>query len=408
MTDLLECTKREFQRRKGRFLSGTLGFLLAVAMVVVLLHFLRMSKEAEAAVIEKTGTNFMGFVPELVGSDTKTITYRSIHDDPNEDFIVNTILSRPMPISKVAEVKKFPMVKDASPLLFFRLHNAEKSNYFSIGGFEEGNLLAVGETCCAPTDIVSGEFLKVGAVKPGVLLEENYAQSWQMKVGDTLTIGKDQFPVRGIINTGTHPAKADVYMFFRDAERLINAAIKVPLASEANIILVQINNARLQDEAMKLTKDLLKGGVITTYSCFRPAATVAGINERAIWMLNLLAILGAIFLALKAQITTIIERRRDIGILKAIGWTNRHIVEQILMESLIQALVGGILGCLGGIVLFYVAPIVWLPGGGMIGRAISPLICVGGMGIALLGGFFAGIIPGYMAAQASPAEALRR
>ena len=54
---------RETVRRKGRTFANILGYLLAVAIMVVLVTTLVFSKEAASAVLTSTGTHFIGFIP---------------------------------------------------------------------------------------------------------------------------------------------------------------------------------------------------------------------------------------------------------------------------------------------------------------------------------------------------------
>ena len=51
-----------------------------------------------------------------------------------------------------------------------------------------------------------------------------------------------------------------------------------------------------------------------------------------------------ILFAAKSQLISVVERRGDIGVLKAIGWSGRQVVTLLLAESVIQGLIGGLLG----------------------------------------------------------------
>jgi ABC-type lipoprotein release transport system permease subunit len=406
-TDIWECARREWRRRTGRFLTNLLGFLLAVGLMVVLVHVLSLSRGAEAQVMEQTGTNFIGFVPEFVATGAVAVEPRVRSGDPNEDFIVNTILSRPFPLTKVPEVKALPMVVETSPMLFFRLRDPAKSHYYTIGGFDPASVLAVGENCCAPTEVIAGTFLQSGQASAGVLIEENFAYSWRLKVGDPIDVGGSSFVVQGIINTGTRPVKADIYLLFTAAEELVNRALKTPIASAANIVLVRIDSSKNQDAAMAAVKKVLGGGILSTYSCADVALTVAGISERAIWMMNFLALLSAVLISLKAQAGHVLERSRDIGILKAIGWTSRRIVAQILVESVVSAGIGGVAGCLLGTAVFLLLPAAWVPAAELVPRTVLPEVLLLGMLVSLGGGIIAGAIPGWLAARQTPMAALR-
>ena len=94
---------------------------------------------------------------------------------------------------------------------------------------------------------------------------------------------------------------------------------------------------------------------------------------------SLIAIIVAVLIAFKTMAGNIAERAREIGVLKAVGWTNRNVVTQLLAESIIQCLLAGLLGLLVALVaafgLSFIKvniPIPWemsptphfLPGGG--------------------------------------------
>jgi putative ABC transport system permease protein len=133
-----------------------------------------------------------------------------------------------------------------------------------------------------------------------------------------------------------------------------------------------------------------------------------GINESAAYLLVMAIGIFTVVLALKSQLSSVIERRRDIGILKAIGWTDGDVVSQILTESIIQSLIGGIIGCLISSIILIIVPVRMLIG--IETQAyinISPLFLVAGLLLAILGGIIAGIFPAYAASRQRPANSLR-
>ena len=116
-----------------------------------------------------------------------------------------------------------------------------------------------------------------------------------------------------------------------------------------------------------------------------------------------------ILFTIKSQLGNVAERTREIGILKAIGWSNSNVVNQIVTESLIQGAIGGILGCaLGYIFASYILSTI----GGEVGGAlkfvtVDPLLLSAGFGIALVSGVAAGLFSSYRAARLVPVEAIR-
>jgi putative ABC transport system permease protein len=104
----------------------------------------------------------------------------------------------------------------------------------------------------------------------------------------------------------------------------------------------------------------------------------------------------------------VVERTREIGILKAIGWTDSDITKQVFLESLLQGLAGGVIGVgFGYLVTFFIPQLGLLPMQNLV-LAISPLLVILGLTTSLSGGIITGVFPAWRAAKLQPAEALRR
>jgi putative ABC transport system permease protein len=102
------------------------------------------------------------------------------------------------------------------------------------------------------------------------------------------------------------------------------------------------------------------------------------------------------------MVISVLERRSEIGLRRALGATRRHISVQFLSESLLLAAAGGIAGALLGalVTLAYASSRGWTP-------AVPPEALAGGAGAALAIGAVAGLYPAVRAARLSPTDALR-
>jgi len=131
---------------------------------------------------------------------------------------------------------------------------------------------------------------------------------------------------------------------------------------------------------------------------------------------SLIAVIVAVLIAFKTMAGNIAERAREIGVMKAVGWTDRNVVTQLFGESVIQCLMAGILGLLIALAAAFALsfmkvniPIPWemsptphfLPGGGdqiyktlrlpihvpwsLAGFGILLSVVIGGLTGALLG-----------------------
>jgi putative ABC transport system permease protein len=102
------------------------------------------------------------------------------------------------------------------------------------------------------------------------------------------------------------------------------------------------------------------------------------------------------------MVISVLERRSEIGLRRAIGATRRHIAVQFLAEALLLAALGGLAGAtLGGLVTAgYAALRGWTV-------VVPPVALVGGVVAAVVIGAVAGLYPAMRASRLSPTDALR-
>jgi len=102
------------------------------------------------------------------------------------------------------------------------------------------------------------------------------------------------------------------------------------------------------------------------------------------------------------MVISVLERRSEIGLRRALGATRRHVAEQFLAEALLLSALGGVAGTIIGIVstVIYALSQGW-------SVQIPAVALYGGLGAALVIGAIAGLYPSTRAARLSPTEALR-
>ncbi len=221
-----------------------------------------------------------------------------------------------------------------------------------------------------------------------------------LKAGERLVIAGAAYRVAGIVNTGIRPAKANVYMPIEEARKAAAAHLPdMDLSPYATAVLVEVKNARRQEEAFQSVKSRFPGLVISSYACYQPAERVMGINEDAFRALGAGIAAFILLMVMRSQIAVVMERRREIGMLKAIGWPDKNVVRLLFAETLLQAAAGVAGGCLLAVVTArFLATPAALSGGGL---ALSA-------GLPFLGGTVAAILSAWKAARVRPGEALRQ
>ena len=107
---------------------------------------------------------------------------------------------------------------------------------------------------------------------------------------------------------------------------------------------------------------------------------------------------------MNVMLVSVTERTREIGICKALGATNHHVLQQFLVEAVILCLLGGLIGLLVGAgVATFVASLI--PD---FATPVPPLWAAGlAIGFSALVGVVFGVLPALRAANLDPVEALR-
>jgi putative ABC transport system permease protein len=102
------------------------------------------------------------------------------------------------------------------------------------------------------------------------------------------------------------------------------------------------------------------------------------------------------------MVISVLERRSEIGLRRALGATRRHVAEQFLAEAVLLSVLGGLVGTVIGVTATAVYALTqhWQV-------LIPPEALYGGVGAALVIGAMAGLYPAMRAARLSPTEALR-
>ncbi|AKB53967.1 MULTISPECIES: ABC transporter permease [Methanosarcina] len=120
-------------------------------------------------------------------------------------------------------------------------------------------------------------------------------------------------------------------------------------------------------------------------------------------------LVGAVGIA-NTMFTSVLEKTKEIGTMKAIGAKNRDILMIFLFNSAMVGLVGGILGDMLGAFISTLFPMLGLQmmgGGGSSSMYFAPDLMALGLGLAILIGVISGVVPAYRASKLKPVDALR-
>lgn len=399
---------RELSRRKGRSITTIIGYIIAVSAAIILVTLLTHSTSSQDVVLSSIGTHFIAFSPFGAQSNPKCCIVPEPVDE-YEGFVAGNAQTNIYVAGVALAARRISSVKEASAALWFRFKAPDDKHLFTVAGLDLRYAIAVKTNCASFNDIVEGAFLDTNS-SGNVLLEERYALSRGYHVGDQVIIAQKDFTIIGIVNSGIRPVKADMYMLYDDARKVINKRVTKPVWKEFNILMVESKNPHVHAEAMQAVKDMIGANTaISTYQCSIPAGKVMGLNEKALWLLVIVIFFGLVLFTIRNQFGSVIERRREIGILRAIGWKSHHIVTLIFTESLIQAgigITGAAVLCMLLVAFFPVESL--LTGTQTSSVQLSWETVATISGYALITGIVAGIVPVITVVYKKPASLMRK
>jgi putative ABC transport system permease protein len=231
---------------------------------------------------------------------------------------------------------------------------------FDKGGFR--TIMGVDLTQPSLGPVKVKEWLKDGRFpqKEGeVVLEKHYAKFHHAQLGDKVEINGRPFSIVGLleIKEGSQIASANIYLSLQDAQALLGAE-----SDGVNIVYLRLKNPSLLSQVKTSIAGKLNGVSVTSSDSFLELmGGVSKISDQFSLIVSLIALGGAVFLIVKAMLSNLVERSREIGILKAVGWTEKDVQKQLMCEVFLQSLLGGVLGIAMGYFFSYLLGFLSIP-----------------------------------------------
>lgn len=287
----------------------------------------------------------------------------------------------------------------------------------------------------------SGRMIAAADAKSAVaVVNSSYATQNSVKVGATETLGGTKFTVVGIVTTSE---SEDYFIPLTEAQ-----TISGDTGDVSTVYVKAASNTQINSVASEI-KSAAAGSTVSTTADL--AASVSGslgstaslLDNLGKWI-SIVALIAAFLVAALLTLSAVGRRTREFGTLKAIGWTSRRVVRQVLGESIVTGLIGGALGIgvgfLGAFIIQKVAPALTASAapssasntaggafaggadraGGFAARAagndvtvhltapVSINVLLLAVGLAILGGLIAGGLGGWRASSLRPADALAK
>lgn len=246
-------------------------------------------------------------------------------------------LFSPQEVGAIGDLEHVRDVSGALVLWAFR-----RDGFIAIEGVEPSGFVGVK----LRSWITNGTFLGADG-SGGAVLEGHFARFHHRSVGDAVDLGSRSLTITGLLKVGEggQITSSNVYVTMDDARDLGNI-------QGYSKLYVRVDDVSREAAVRTAIERMDPGMVVVSGSTVGASLdNVARIYERFSMLgLGMLVIIASLIL-FKVNALGVLERRREIGIMQAVGWTKRDITLQLVGELSVQACAGFLVGVLAALVV---------------------------------------------------------
>jgi ABC-type lipoprotein release transport system permease subunit len=322
---------KELYHQRRRTTAAVAGLSIGVALLIVLNALSAAYHEAARSPLKEIGADITvqrpGNVPEDLAGVVFPCSAETIRDN------------------QVKTIQDLPGVRGIGKAVLLWVFDPNRA--WVILGIEQQNSVGPATLRAAVTE---GRFLEEG--KSEALIESSYAHQFNIKVGDIASIAGKKFPVVGLVDASRAAkiAVANAYVPLREAQEMAASSPLVQSVSpfdrsDVNLLFLKADQDKIATLASAIPNIVDKKATIGTPESFlKLLGSLFALSDKFATAASLIAIIIAVLIAFKTMAGNLAERVREIGVLKAVGWSNRSVVAQLLGESVVQCLIAGVLG----------------------------------------------------------------
>jgi putative ABC transport system permease protein len=320
-----------------------------------------------------------------------------------------------VPIARDKEISAMEGIVAASPFSWFGGKYKNQTMPFAQFGVDPNTFFTIYDELTVPPD----QLKALQADKTGCVIGVKLAEDWGLKVGDPLPLKGDIYPVdlnltvRAIYDGPTNRDRRMCLFHWELLDELLKTSTSVAQAGNAGCIVAKCKSAAVMVPLCHKIDEEYQSSDTPTLTQSEEAfgQMFAEMTKGLQWvisMIGLVVIVALVFVAGNAMAMALRERTTEIAVLKAIGFSNSLVLFLVLAEAMFVAGVGGALGSFGCKLLCDVVDVARYSAGFLPFFYVSTTNATMGLVVALLIGFFSGLIPAVLAARISVVNGLRK
>mgnify|MGYP003992123673 FL=1 len=208
-----------------------------------------------------------------------------------------------------------------------------------------------------------------------IIVEKTFAQENNIILNQKIIISGEAFIVAGLSETsGKDIVSSDIYANLKPVQEMAYNSKNLQDTetfdrSDINIIFVDAKQTKVADVSEELDSLLNKqdsfsgktptGQKIGSYSIYTPESfenqisSIFNISDKIVLLLTIVILIGTALILFTSMAHAITERKKEFGIMKAVGFTNKDLKKQLTLEILIQVIVGFLIGILISLMVLF-------------------------------------------------------
>ncbi len=375
---------RNLTRRRGRFLFTLLGITIGIASVVTFISLGGSLKSEIRRESSALGAN-------LIVTPKGSCAYEQVSILTGEQ-LPTTITGE--------ELARIRGVEGIIALPFLTDRTAIQNRPVSVMG-----ILPAETKPFKRWNVAQGQYF-ADDDSPGLVIGTVVAEQFGLNPGSEVTIRGERLPVVGILaQTGS---KDDVTLFLP----LTVAQNIYEQGDRVSYVAVRVDNPEdVEMYALRISEEVSLG-VVSDKQMLSSVLAIVGTVNLTLQLIALVAVLAAAFGIINTMMTATYERKREIGILQALGARPRTIFSIFLFESAFYGMIGGTIGVIFGMLFSALAAphvsqnafTAFVAGSGAGMLDIGTI--VGAVVFSTIIAALAGLYPAWRASRLSPVEAI--
>jgi ABC-type antimicrobial peptide transport system permease subunit len=233
-----------------------------------------------------------------------------------------------------------------------------------------------------------------------IIIGSATAEVMDKQIGDTLRVTSSAYRVVGIYQTGDAFEDSGAVLGLKDAQELLGRPRQVSL------YYIRLKDLALRERFLERAGRLWADLSVSGLQEFANKQSMTDMLRGFVWAIGGLAIVIGGVGMMNAQLMSVMERTREIGVLRAVGWSRGRVLRMILMESISVCLLGGLIGAGIGFLLISALSRSSVILGVNVENITTGLLTQAVVVVLILG-LVGGLYPAWRASRLQPVEALR-